>query len=376
MLLNHFQPLLLQAADGRSVLDIPGVDAAATTINEILSEIPLVDFPTMVLLGIVLALLAVAYGVGQYLQRQPESLLTPAVVKTFNRRVQAWWMLYALLGLTFLVSRFWPSVGRMPATIFFFCISFWALREFITLTLTRLGDHRALFWVFFVFAPLQYLLVALGDRDFTYWGITLSSKRLFANLIPVYAFLFIPARTAIAGDHKRFLERTAKIQAGLMVCVFALSHAPALLDLKLTNSDGSPWKHGNAGVLLFFILVVQMSDVFQFIWNHTTGKRKIAPAINETRTWEGFTGGVLSAVVLGTALYWVTPFNPLQAALMSALLGVMGFAGSMTMSAIKRDRGVQDYGTLVEGHVGVLDRFDSICFAAPVFYHITNFLFT
>ncbi len=339
---------------------------------------PIVQYPTMVLLGIVLALLAIAYVIGQYLQRQPESVITPGIVKSFNRRVQAWWMLYAILGLTLLLSHLWPTAGRLPATIFFFFISFWALREFITLTLTRLGDHRALFWVFFVFVPLQYLLVALGDREFHFGSDTtwISTKRLFANLIPVYAFLFIPARAAVAGDHKRFLERTSKIQAGLMVCVFALSHAPALLDLRLTVADGSEWRQGNAGVLLFFILVVQMGDILQFVCNHTVGKRTIAPAINETRTWEGFLGGVLGAMILGTALYWVTPFNPLEGAMMGALLGVMGFAGSMTMSAIKRDRGVQDYGTLVEGHVGVLDRFDSICFAAPVFYHITNFLFT
>ena len=349
---------------------------AATPIKDALA--PLVQYPTMVLLGIVLGLLAVAYAIGQYLQRQPESVISPAVVKSFNRRVQAWWMLYAILGMTLLISQLWPSIGRLPATLFFFGISFWALREFITLTLTRLGDHRALFWVFFVIAPLQYLLVALGNQEYNFGTDTtwIKTQRLFANLIPVYAFLFIPARIAMAGDHKRFLERTAKIQAGLMVCVFALSHAPALLDLRLVSTDGAAWRQGNAGVLLFFILVVQMSDVFQFVWNHTAGKRAIAPAINETRTWEGFAGGVLCSVVLGTSLYWVTPFNPLQAAMMGALLGVMGFAGSMTMSAIKRDRGVQDYGTLVEGHVGVLDRFDSICFAAPVFYHITNFLFT
>ena len=57
---------------------------------------------------------------------------------------------------------------------------------------------------------------------------------------------------------------------------------------------------------------------------------------------------------------------------MSVLVALMGSAGALTMAAIKRDRGVTDYGTLVQGHAGVLDRIDSICFAAPVFYHVTR----
>ena len=162
--------------------------------------------------------------------------------------------------------------------------------------------------MFFVFTPLQYVLVALGEQKFNLWGSTFNTNRLFTNLIPVYAFLFIPARVALAGDHKRFLERTAKIQVGLLICVYALSHAPALLDLKLAT-NGVPWAGGNAGVLFFFILVVQLSDASQFVWNHWLGKRIIAPAINESRTWEGFFGGVLTASLIGTALWWVTPLQ-------------------------------------------------------------------
>ena len=111
----------------------------------------------------------------------------------------------------------------MATVVLFGLISFWALREFITLTPTRLGDHRTLFWVFFLFTPLQYVLVGMGVRQYG----------LFSVLIPVYAFLFIPARVAMAGDYKRFLERTAKIQAGLMVCVYCLSYAPELLSLRI-----------------------------------------------------------------------------------------------------------------------------------------------
>ena len=106
--------------------------------------------------------------------------------------------------------------------VLFGLISFWALREFITLTPTRPGDHRTLFWVFFLFTPLA---VRAGGNG-TYYG-------LYSIVIPVYAFLFIPARIALAGDYKRFLERTAKIQSGLLICVYCLSYAPALLTLKL-----------------------------------------------------------------------------------------------------------------------------------------------
>jgi phosphatidate cytidylyltransferase len=344
------------------------VSDVAAQVNQVRS---LLDFKTMILLGVVLVLLGIAYATAQYLQRLPESTVNKAVVQSFNIRISGWWMMYAIMGASLLLgSHRWPSV------LFFFLISFWALREFITLTPTRLGDHRALFWVFFVFAPLQYVLVLLGHRSHTVFGITFDAGQLFAILIPVYAFLFVPARIAFAGDHKRFLERTAKIQAGLFFCVYALSHAPALLDLKFKHYDGSAWTGGSAGMMVFLIVIVQMNDVFQYLWSHLLGRHVIAPGISAKKTWEGYIGGVLTAMLVGMAIWFVTPFTPIQAATMAMVVAVMGFAGSLTMSAIKRDRGVQDYGTLVAGHVGVLDRFDSICFAAPVFYHLARFFFT
>jgi phosphatidate cytidylyltransferase len=138
-----------------------------------------------------------------------------------------------------------------------------------------------------------------------------------------------------------------------------------------------PWIGGSRpGLLFYFILMVQLGDLFQFLWDKLLGKHVIAPNINASRTWEGFVLGVLSTAMAGTVLWWVTPFGFLGSTLMAGIVGVMGFAGGMTMSAIKRDRGVRDYGTLVQGHAGVLDRLDSICFAAPVFFHLTRYFFT
>lgn len=324
----------------------------------------LMDLTTFGLVGGVLMLLTAATGIGQLLKRQTDTGLNTAVIEQFNSRIRAWWVLCAVLAAAFLL-------GRGATVVLFGLLSFWALREFITLTPTRMADHRALFWVFFLFTPLQYILIGLNDYG------------LYSVLIPVYAFLFIPARIAMAGDYKRYLERCAKIQAGLMICVYCLSHAPAILYLDISraaNAAAAPTaaldQSANARLLFFFLLVVTLGDAFQYISEKLLGKHVIAPAISPNRTWEGYLGGVGCATLFGTAMWWATPFEPWEAAIMSVVITTMGFAGGMTMSAIKRDRGVKDYGTLIEGHGGVLDRIDSTCFAAPIFFHFTRFLFT
>ena len=315
------------------------------------------DAQTLSLIGTVLLLLGCAWAVVKVLKRRPESGIDPAILESFHLRVRAWWILFAVLAAAFLF-------GDVATIVLFGLISFWALREFITLTPTRPGDHLALFWVFFVFTPLQYVLVGTG-----YYG-------LYSIVIPVYAFLFIPARIALAGDYKRFLERTAKIQVGLLICVYCLSYAPALLTLKLPPLDnGDPDTGGGVRLLFFFVLIVQLSDALQYAWSQVPSKHVIVPSINTTRTWEGLLGGTVSVTLVGAVLWWATPFHGVHwwmAALMSAVISLMGFAGGITMSAIKRDRGVKDYGTLVEGHGGVMDRIDSLCFAAPVFFHCTR----
>jgi phosphatidate cytidylyltransferase len=312
------------------------------------------DTTTLGVMGGLMAALTLATGAGQLLKRQTDMGLNPALIEQFNLRIRAWWLLTAVLLAGFLL-------GQTTTVVLFGLLSFWALREFITLTPTRHADHRALFWVFLIFTPLQYVLVARANYD------------LFAILIPVYAFLFIPARVALAGDYKRYLERCAKIQAGTMICVYCLSYAPALLtSLDIPND---PLHRRNESLLLYFVIVVALNDAFQYLCEKWLGRRQIAPSISANKTWEGALAGMGFATLCGAALWWFTPFNPWLAAVMSLTICIMGFAGAMTMSAIKRDRGVKDYGTLVEGHGGILDRIDSVCFAAPVFFHLTRFAF-
>jgi phosphatidate cytidylyltransferase len=190
---------------------------------------------------------------------------------------------------------------------------------------------------------------------------------MFSVFIPVYAALFLPILAALSGDRKNFLERSAETQWGLMVCVFCISHVPALLTLDIPGYEGR-----NVLLVMFLVLVVQSSDVLQYVWGRLFGKRKVAPSLSQSKTVEGFAGGVLSAGVLGAALSWITPFNYWQAALMACMITLMGFFGGLVMSAIKRDLGVKDWGSMIEGH-GMLDRLDSVCFSAPVFFHATRY---
>lgn len=310
------------------------------------------DKQTYWLVGGVLALLIVSSVIGWVLSLRVTSDKGRATLQNLNARIRAWWMMVAVFGLAM-------ATGGIGSIVLFALTSFLALREFITLTPTRLGDHRSLFWVFFVILPLQYYLIAIK-----WYG-------LFSILIPVYAFLFIPIRSAMAGDCERFLERTAKIQWGLMICVYCVSYVPALLSLDIPG-----YEKQNGKLMFYFVLVAQISDVLQYVWGKTLGHHKIARDVSPNKTWEGFIGGIVSATLIGAGLWWATPFTPLQSAGMSLAITLMGFGGGLVMSAIKRDRGVKDYGNLLAGHGGMMDRIDSLCFAAPVFFHFTRNYFT
>jgi phosphatidate cytidylyltransferase len=105
------------------------------------------------------------------------------------------------------------------------------------------------------------------------------------------------------------------------------------------------------------------------------GRTRLSPAISPSKTVEGLVGGGLTAVLIGAGLSGITPFSPLQAAAMSAVIVIGGFFGGFVLSAIKRDLGVKDWGRMIEGHGGILDRMDSVSFASPLFFHLTRYYF-
>jgi phosphatidate cytidylyltransferase len=257
---------------------------------------------------------------------------------------------------------FWVSwmLGPAGATTAFAVFSFLALREFITLVKTRPGDHRSLLLAFFAALPLQYVLV--GFRAFD----------LFTVFVPVYVFIAIPVASALAGDPERFLERNAKIQWGIMVCVYGLSHAPALLLLNLPRFSGR-----GAFLLFFLVMVVAIGQIGQELASRWLRRRPLVRQIDRSFSFRAWWLGVLASALAGAALFWITPVDPLRAAAMAAVAGGCGALGDLVMRALKRDAGVRFWGnrSSVTGAVGLLDRVAPLCFAAPVFFHSVRWYF-
>jgi phosphatidate cytidylyltransferase len=185
-----------------------------------------------------------------------------------------------------------------------------------------------------------------------FWVGALATTLLFAVLAVLALREFIAGVISL----KRWIE-------GALICVLCIAFIPALLYLDIPGYAGR-----NLYLVVFLLLVTQASDVLQYIWGKLTGRRLIAPAISPSKTVEGFAGGVVSATLLGAAVWWITPFPPVVAALAALGIALLGFAGGLYLSAVKRARGIKDWGNLIKGHGGVLDRLDSLWLPAPVFF--------
>ena len=297
-------------------------------------------------------ILVVASIIGEILRLRLSPAGDNPVIENLNARINAWWVMVICLALAFIA-------GKPGVVLLFALCSFAALREFLTLTTQNRADHWSLVACFFLILPLQY------------WFLATDWYGMYAIFIPVYAFLLLPVLSALRGSTKDFLIRVSETQWALMICVYCASHVPALLYLQIPGFEGR-----NVILIAYLIFVVQLSDVMQYVWGKLVGRTKVAPNLSPSKTWEGLIGGALTATAVGTALWWMTPFSPWQAAGMCLLITLMGFFGGLVMSAIKRDRGIKDWGHLIAGHGGFLDRLDSVIFAAPIFFHVTRWIWS
>ncbi len=271
------------------------------------------------------------------------------MVENLAARIGAWWAIAALLALAMLG-------GRGGVVILFGIISFAALREFLSLTAKSYADHWALMAAFFFILPLQYVMVYMD------W------YRIYSVFIPVYAFLYLPVLSVVRGGSDHFLKRVSESQWALMICVYAASHVPALLSLDIPGFEG---KH--ILLIAFLVILVQITDVLQYVWSQLWGRTPVATTLSASKTWEGMAGAIASGAVLGAGMWWMTPFSPIITALLGMIITATGLFGSLVMSAIKSDKGVRDWGQLVAGQGGFIDRLDGVVFAAPVFFHLVRY---
>ncbi len=302
---------------------------------------------TLLIFAAALALLVTLSLLGGWLKLTRSDGRPEALVDHLNLRVQGWWAMTLTIGLALLA-------GRIGVVVLFAFVSFTALREFLTVAPTRRSDHQAMVMAFFVVLPFQYFLVGIE------W------LGLFEVFIPVYAFLFLPILSAVKSDTLRFMERSGTLHWALMITVFCISHVPAVLNLRIPGFEGR-----GAFLIVFLVLVVQGGDLAQHLWSRWLGQHPLAPQISPNKTIEGHVGALITAPLLGMALCWMTPFPIAAAAVIALALTLMGLFGALVLSAMKRDRGVHDWGAAADGG-GMLDRIASVCFAAPVYFHIVR----
>lgn len=272
--------------------------------------------------------------------------------KELADRIKSWWFMIAIFSLAILTS---PLVS----VIFFGLLSFLAFKEFISIIPLRRADRRVLFWAYLTI-PIQYVLVYMG-----WYG-------LFIVFIPVWVFFLLPFRLIISGQTEGFLKSVTAISWGLMITVFAVSHAAMLMKFPATEDSIA----GGVGLIMFMAILNQGNDVAQYVWGKLFGKRKIVPTVSPKKTWAGFIGGVLTTM-LGAAILapFLTPFSFIFSLLAGLLIACAGFIGDVTFSALKRDLKIKDAGSLIPGHGGILDRIDSLSLTAPLFFHLVRFFY-
>lgn len=268
------------------------------------------------------------------------------------QRVRSWWVIVTVFTIAL-------AVNRNISLVFFAFISFLALKEYLSIIPTRRADRRVLFWAY-LSIPVQYYWIATA-----WYG-------MFIIFIPVYVFLLLPLRMVIIGETKEFLRAAGTLHWGIMIMVFSLSHVAYLLVLPEPNNPAA----GSAGLVLYLVFLTQFNDVAQYLWGKALGRHKIVPNVSPNKTWEGFFGGVATTTVLAVLLAGLlTPLSLPAAFLGGCLISAAGFAGDVTISALKRDIGIKDSSNLLPGHGGIMDRIDSLTYTAPLFFHFVHYLY-
>jgi len=270
--------------------------------------------------------------------------------KNLQERMNSWWVMAALLVGALLG-------GWIAMTALFALVSFLALKEFLSLVPVPKEDRMLILGAYLTI-PINYGFVVSGVYMF------------YLVFVPVYVFMAVPFLMACIGQTKGYLARASVFHFGVVTCVYALGYIPLLM--RVPESDAP--QAGAAGLVFMLLLATEGNDVLQYVTGKLFGRRKIMPTVSPNKTWEGFLGGwVLTSALIVFAAPYFTPLRGIGLWTVALALPLAGFAGDVTMSAVKRDIGVKDTSHFIPGHGGVLDRADSLVFTAPLYFHLMAF---
>lgn len=216
------------------------------------------------------------------------------------------------------------------------------------------------------------LLDALGTRPFRWVGCA-AAVALCASFLtgaprgPALPLLAATILTLLAAmwlrpDPRAMLESSLSTFFPILFVGLAMAHAVGIRTL-----DGGDGRD----LLLFLMVCLAFADTLAFYVGRSLGRRRLAPRLSPKKTWEGAAAGVGGSALAGLLAHlWFYQRLPLGHALaMGALLGCAGILGDLAESMVKRAAGAKDASGILPGHGGVLDRLDSMLFAAPVLYY-------
>ena len=267
-------------------------------------------------------------------------------------RTRSWWAMATIFVLATIVHSVitFISLGLL---------SFFALRELTRISKNvREADRKVLIWCY-LSIPVQYFLAYIGQYG------------PFLVFIPVVMYIWIAFMLVLVGEVEDISRSMSVLPSQLMLTVFGVSHLAFLLSLP----DIEGFDLGGRALLLFVVFITEMNDNFQFTWGKLFGRFKVIPKVSPNKTWEGLIGGVVTTVVVGYFLRFLTPFSEIEILITSGSIAIVGFIGDVVVSAIKRDIGIKDTGTVIPGHGGILDRIDSLAVTGPFFFHIVYFMY-
>lgn len=214
-------------------------------------------------------------------------------------------------------------------------------------------------------------LIAVGDIGIVLFGaVMILTKNMLwgmgAVVLMFLACMFV------------YVFRFPKYHANQVMTVFFCAFYPGVLFSFLYLTRELTW-----GVYLVWMIFISswICDTCAYVTGMAFGKHKLAPVLSPKKSIEGSIGGVVGSAVVGALFAWLLllpitqkPETVWVVAVIGAAGAVISQVGDLAASAIKRDHQIKDYGKLIPGHGGIMDRFDSVLFTAPVIYYLSVLL--